>query len=106
MGVTLFVMLSGECPWNQDQSTRGMLTQICAEDACCVSAAWSGVSAPAKRLVRAMPEHRLPPPLVHWLSPSVYTGCHLPCTLVVTFHVRWLSPPRYSPCSSGGWSGG
>ena len=56
LGVTLFVMLSGECPWNQDQDTVDMLRQIMREDAMCTSAAWKHVSSPAKRLVLSMLE--------------------------------------------------
>ena len=56
LGVTLFVMLSGECPWNQDQDTVDMLRQIMREDAMCTSAAWKRVSSTAKRLVLSMLE--------------------------------------------------
>eukprot|EP00908_Phaeocystis_cordata_P007120 Transcript_17769.p1 GENE.Transcript_17769~~Transcript_17769.p1 ORF type:complete len:456 (-),score=208.71 Transcript_17769:558-1925(-) len=54
LGVTLYVMLSGECPWNQEVETAEMLRQISREEARLVSPAWRRVSKEAKQLVQAM----------------------------------------------------
>jgi len=61
LGVTLYVMLSGECPWNQELEPAQMLRQVAreGEEARLTSAAWSHVTIEAKQLVRAMLERRV-----------------------------------------------
>eukprot|EP00964_Phaeocystis_antarctica_P109995 scaffold74378_cov71-Phaeocystis_antarctica.AAC.7 len=61
LGVTLYVMLSGECPWNQELEPAQMLRQVAreGEEARLTSAAWSHVTTEAKQLVRAMLERRV-----------------------------------------------
>ena len=59
MGVALYVMLSGEAPFEQDQSIEALLREASRGKISFASSAWAKVSRDARSAVRGRVQHRL-----------------------------------------------
>ena len=78
MGITLFVMLSGEAPFQQSGSVERLLSTVCTASIDTGGKAWQSISAEAKSLLTALlkkdPRARMDLDGIHaspWLAPTM-----------------------------------